>query len=152
MFEVLVVEDEDLIRKGLVYTFNWLAYDCVVIGEACNGKEALDMIHKYKPDIVITDIKMPLVDGLEMIASFEKRSFEAVIISGYAEFEYAKKAIKYDVSDFLLKPIDHAELGKVIEKLTEKIKRKRMMELVSERVKDFSDLSILDEVYYFSDV
>ncbi len=48
MFEVLVVEDEDLIRKGLVYTFNWLAYDCVVIGEACNGKEALDMIHKYK--------------------------------------------------------------------------------------------------------
>ncbi len=61
MFEVLVVEDEDLIRKGLVYTFNWLAYDCVVIGEACNGKEALDMIHKYKPDIVITDIKMPLL-------------------------------------------------------------------------------------------
>lgn len=149
MFEVIIVEDEDLIRKGLAYTFNWLSYDCVVIDEACNGKEGLEKIDKKKPDIVITDIKMPLLDGLGMLKSFDKRQFETVIITGYAEFEYAKQAIDLDVSDFILKPIDHDELGKVIEKLIVKIKKKQMVKVISENVKDFSDIVLLDEKLYF---
>ena len=149
MFEVLIVEDEDLIRKGLAYTFNWIDYDCVVVAEACNGKEGLKFIKEKRPDIVLTDIKMPFLDGLEMLGSFEKRDFETIIITGYAEFEYAKEAIKYNVSEFLLKPIDHKELGKAIEKLTKKISNKRMINIISKNVKDFSEIIILDNEFYF---
>ncbi len=149
MFKILIVEDEELIRKGLAYTFNWINYDCVVIGEARNGKEGYELINEKKPDIVITDIKMPLLDGLEMLGSFEKRDFETIVISGYAEFDYAKKAIEYDVSEFMLKPLDHNELGNVIQKITKKICDKKMINTISENIKDFSEIVLLDLELYF---
>ena len=151
MFKIFIVEDEDLIRKGLIYTFDWLHYDCVVVGEAFNGQEAIPLINEQQPDIVITDIKMPIMDGLEMLENIEIRFFETIIITGYAEFSYAKKAIEFDVSEFLLKPIDHGELGHVIEKIILKIKKKQMVKTIQEKVKDYSDLKVIDLEYYYND-
>jgi two-component system response regulator YesN len=151
MFKVVIVEDEDLIRNGLAYTFDWLTYDCVVVGGACNGCEAIELINKHKPDIVITDIKMPIMDGLEMLGSFKVRDFETIIITGYAEFDYAKKAIQYEVSEFLLKPINHDQLAKIIVKLTSKVKEKLIVKSIQDKIKAYSDLALVDIEYYYQD-
>lgn len=148
MYKVIVIEDEDLIRKGIAYTFNWLEYDCVVVGEASNGKEGIKKIHSLRPDIVIIDIKMPILNGLEMLKRIEDRFFETIIISGYAEFEYAKQAIRLGVSDFLLKPIDENELAEIIIKLKKKIREKSVLEKIEEQVRDLSEFEILDFNFY----
>ena len=67
MLRVMIVEDEDMIRKGLVFTIDWLSMDCVVVAEASNGQEGYERILEYKPDVVLTDICMPFMDGIEMI-------------------------------------------------------------------------------------
>ncbi len=148
MYKVIVIEDEDLIRKGIAYTFNWLEYDCVVVGEASNGKEGINKINSLKPDIVITDIKMPILNGIEMLKKIENRFFETIIISGYAEFEYAKQAIKLGVSDFLLKPIDEKELAEIVIRLKNKIKKKSVLEKIQEQIKDLSEFEIFDFDFY----
>jgi two-component system response regulator YesN len=150
MIKVVVVEDEDLIRKGLIYTFDWTAYDCVVVGEASNGREGLSTITKEQPDIVITDIRMPIMDGLKMIEEAEDRFFETIIITGYAEFEYARKAIQHQVSEYLLKPIDHDELGRSIKKLIQKIANKKMVNAIQEQVKPYNEIQLIDLDFYYN--
>jgi two-component system response regulator YesN len=148
VYKVLIVEDEDLIRKGLVFSFDWLSYDCVIVGEAENGRKGLESIHSLKPDIVVTDIRMPIMDGIEMLGTLQDRGFETIIITGYAEFRYAKKAIQFGVSEFLLKPVNHLELGEVLEKIISKVKKKHIVETIQEKAKPFSEISILDmEIY-----
>lgn len=149
MYTIVIIEDEELIRKGLEYTFNWLDYDCVVVGEAKNGKEGFNLINAINPDIVITDIKMPILDGLDMLCRFKNTDFETIVITGYAEFDYAKKAIKQNVSSFILKPIDHNELGLALGKIINKIKKKNMLHKISESVSNFSEISLLDRNLYF---
>lgn len=121
MIKVVVIEDEELLRKGLIYTFDWQKQGYMVIGEAQNGHEGKLLIEKLKPDVVITDIKMPLMDGLEMLQSLKELRFEAIVMTGYAEFEYAKKAIELGVSHFVLKPIDDVKLNEVLVKVSESI-------------------------------
>lgn len=111
MLKVLLVEDEDLIRRGLQFKMDWTAVGCVVVGEAASGEEGLEKIQALRPDIVITDIRMQDMDGLEMLrAGLAVCSFRAVIISGYSEFDYAQQAISLGVSEYLLKPVDFNEL------------------------------------------
>lgn len=118
MLKVLLVEDEDLIRRGLRFKMDWTAVGCVVAGEAASGEEGLEMIRTLQPDVVITDIRMRDMDGLEMIrAGLEVRPFQAVILSGYGEFEYAQRAISLGVSEYLLKPVDFNELRACLQKL-----------------------------------
>lgn len=125
MFKILIVEDEEIIRKGLVFMVDWLKVNCVVAGEAADGVEGLQQIEAIHPDIVITDVKMPFKNGIEMLEeSIERYGYEAIIISGYSEFEYAKKAITLNVTEYLLKPIDFSYLYQTIEKLTNKIESK----------------------------
>lgn len=122
MNKVLVVEDEEIIRKGLLFTVDWLRAGCVVVGEAADGNEGLAKIAALQPDIVITDVKMPFKDGLEMLAeSIAVFHYEAIILSGYGEFEYAQKAIALGVTDYLLKPIDFEQLYLVLAKAGEKL-------------------------------
>ena len=79
MLRVMIVEDEDMIRKGLVFTIDWLSMDCVVVAEASNGQEGYERILEYKPDVVIADICMPFMDGIEMIQkASEKVKYEPV--------------------------------------------------------------------------
>lgn len=129
MYKVLVVEDEDIIRKGLIFMVDWLKVNCVVAGEAADGEDGLMKIKEIRPDIVITDVKMPCKDGLKMLEeSIGEYEYEAIIISGYGEFEYAKKAISLNVTEYLLKPVDFDHLYKILEKLTSKIETKKKVQ------------------------
>lgn len=129
MYKILLVEDEELIRKGLAYMVNWSELDCCVCEEASDGEEGLKLIQDHEPDIVICDIRMPVMDGLAMLEHFGgHHDFEAVILSGYSDFEYAKKAIRLGVKDYLTKPVDFDELRLCIRKLTAQRKERKMNE------------------------
>ena len=107
MLKVLVVEDEELIRKGIVLAVDWAALDCVVVGEASNGQEALDAVERYDPTLIITDLKMPKMDGLEMLRRLRERGCTAhvIILTAYDSFAYAQSALRLGAVDFLLKPL-----------------------------------------------
>ena len=126
MYKLLVVEDEDIIRKGLLYTIKWSELNCSIVGEARNGVEGEEAIRQMQPDIVIADITMPVKDGLEMIRdTIEEFDYAAIILSGYSEFEYAKSAIEYGVTAYLLKPLNTEELKKTILSAQKKIEERR---------------------------
>lgn len=127
MIKVVIVEDEELLRKGLIYTFDWQSLDCLVVGEAENGVEGKRVIEAMDPDLVVTDIKMPNMDGLAMLQAIENRNFETIIATGFAEFEYAKKAIELNVSHFVLKPIEDDKLKEIILQVKDAIYLKRQV-------------------------
>jgi two-component system response regulator YesN len=120
MHKVMIVEDEEMIRKGLRKLIEEVIGGFTVISEASNGVSALENIKRGIPDLIITDIRMPQMDGIELIKRLRSQypAVSLVILSGHGEFEYAKKqAIRYDVTDYLLKPIDRVELAQVLETL-----------------------------------
>lgn len=115
MKKVAVIDDEWMQRKGLVTMTPWESLGCHVVGEAQNARDALEMIQRTRPDIVITDIKMPGMSGLEMIELLRNETnCEFIIISGYGEFAYAKQALQFGVRRYLLKPVDDEELLEAI--------------------------------------
>lgn len=135
MLRVMVVEDEDIIRKGLIYTIDWLSMNCVVVAEASNGREGLEKIQEHRPDIVIADICMPFIDGIEMIKkASETVKFRSILLTSHADFEYARRAIDTQVREYMLKPVDEQVLAKVIKKLEEEIVSSRQVELVMEEL------------------
>ncbi|MGE5614581.1 MAG: response regulator [Bacillota bacterium] len=140
MYKLIIVDDEDEVRQGILQNINWEKYGFQVAGEAENGREALDHIEKEVPDLVITDIKMPVMDGLEL-SSILKESFptvKIVIITGFDDFKYAQQAIKYGVLEYILKPV----LPKDIEDLLERLKR-----LLDEEHEHNEDIKRLKEHY-----
>lgn len=143
MLKVLLVEDEDLIRRGLHFQMDWTAAGCVVAGEACSGEEGLEKIGQLRPDIVITDVRMQDMDGLEMLKrGLALCSFDAIIISGYGEFDYAQQAIRLGVAEYLLKPVDFNALGSVIRKIVSR----RQQESLAPRSSDVPLAPDLDPV------
>ena len=110
MIKVFLVEDEMLIRQGVKNSIQWEKEGYEFVGEAGDGELALPIIFKEKPDLVITDIRMPFMDGLELsrLIRQELPEVKIIILSGYDEFEYAKEAIKIGVVEYLLKPISSA--------------------------------------------
>ena len=112
MLKVLVVEDEEMIRKGIVLAVDWAALDCVVVGEASNGEEALAAVERYAPSLIITDLKMPKMDGIEMLRQLRERGNRAyvIILTAYDSFSYAQSALRLGAVDFLLKPFHDGEL------------------------------------------
>ena len=148
MYKVLVVEDEDIIRKGLIFMVDWLKVNCIVAGEAADGEEGLEKIKEINPDIVITDVKMPFKNGLKMLEeSIGQYDYEAIIISGYGEFEYAKKAITLNVTEYLLKPVNFEHLYKTLEKLTNKIETDRKVQKYMKALDHISTDKIMDVTY-----
>lgn len=127
MITLLIVDDEAEIRSGLRSIIPWEDYSITLIGTAANGAEALDKIRYYEPDIVITDIQMPGMSGLELVRRAKEEQFDCsfVILSGYDEFEYARNAIRYGVKEYLLKPISIRDLTELIQNLKEEILSKR---------------------------
>ena len=123
MYKVLIVDDEPVIVEGLRKIVDWEKYNCVVVGTAASGKEGLEMTEKYQPDILFTDIRMPGMDGLTMIAALrsEHRNMQIVILTGYRDFEYARSALNLGVFRYLVKPSKMKELDEAMASLTERL-------------------------------
>ncbi|MFA7087279.1 MAG: response regulator [Aliarcobacter sp.] len=115
MFRILIVDDETLQRDGIAEMLRLRNPDDLIT-EARDGLEALSIIRAIKPGIVLTDIRMPNLSGLDLLKNIKQEAPETqvIVISGYNEFEYAKKALQHNASDYLLKPIDEKELAEVI--------------------------------------
>ena len=112
MLRVLIVEDEEFIRRGLLCTIDWTGMGCVVVGDASDGKEGLELLRTERPDVVLTDIRMPRMDGIAMAERAQEEGIlpQIIFLTSYAEFDYAKKAIALHAADYLLKPVDEQEL------------------------------------------
>ena len=119
MLDLVIVEDEEIIRRGLICTIDWLKLGAKVVGEAGNGREALAVIRETKPDVVLTDIKMPVMDGIALTEALKAEGSKAKIIylTSYADFSYAQQALRLEVSDYLLKPVNEDDLAKALQKL-----------------------------------
>lgn len=137
MYKVFLVEDEFVIREGIKKKIDWEGNGYEFCGEASDGELAFPMIQKLHPDIVITDIKMPFMDGLELstLIKNEMPDIEIIIISGLTEFEYAKKAISIGVAEFLSKPINSEELLIEINKVSERLDEKRKEQELRQKYK-----------------
>ncbi|MFD2332668.1 response regulator [Cohnella sp. GCM10020058] len=128
MRKVILVDDEMFARKGLAGLIPWAQYGFEVVGEAEDGEEALALIGRLSPDVVVTDIRMPVLDGLEMIREAQERGYRGthfIIISGFGDFKYAQQAVRFGVQDYLLKPIDEYELIGCLVRIGEQLKREQ---------------------------
>lgn len=129
MYKLMIVEDEPLIRSGLKHYFDWKELGVHTIVEAENGKDGVDIALIELPHLVITDIRMPVMDGLEMIGQLRSKLPDTlfIILTGHNEFEYAQKAIHYGgVYDYLLKPLQYEKSFSVIVNCIEKIRLKQL--------------------------
>jgi two-component system response regulator YesN len=140
MLKIFLVEDESIVREGLRDNIPWEQYGYKFVGEASDGEMALPLIQKAKPDVLLTDIKMPFMDGLSLsrLVHQEFPDMKIIIISGYDDFEYARQAIAVGVEQYLLKPITRASLQKVLTELREKIETEREQKNYQEKFQEES--------------
>ena len=123
MIKVMLVDDEPFILEGLSVLIDWNEYDCMIVAKASNGEEALGYLRQGDVDLVITDIKMPVMTGLELLQTVREEGLSSayfVILSGYNDFQYAQSAIRYEALDYLLKPVSANSLIDVINKVKSK--------------------------------
>ncbi|NMA83616.1 MAG: response regulator, partial [Epulopiscium sp.] len=144
MNRVVIVEDSVLHRKGLILTTEWEKIDCEVVGEAENGIEGIEVILRLSPDIVITDIKMPGLDGIQMIERLkDKTDAVFIIMSGYSEFEYARSAIKLGVVDYLMKPIEDKEFVNTIRNACQAVNKRKNINKIQSKIDKMDDSRIM---------
>ncbi|ABR47349.1 response regulator receiver protein [Alkaliphilus metalliredigens QYMF] len=146
MFKVLIADDEPKIRKGLKQWIEESSYKFQVVAEAKNGKEALEYTIKASPELFLVDINMPMMNGLDFISQMKKISPNSivVIITGYDDFQYAHKAIKFNVFDYLLKPVSKNEFNNLLRKVTETLGNRadeaEVMEVTTEKNAAYSSM------------
>ncbi len=123
MYTVLIVDDEKIVRSGLIQTIQWDNLGIDNILEACNGEEAFHVFKENSIDIILTDIKMPKMNGIELIRKIKEvdNKTHIIVISGYSDFEYLQSAIRYGVNDYILKPIRGAEINDVLLAVIDKL-------------------------------
>lgn len=143
MYKILLVDDEILVRDAIRENIDWKGLDCELVGDCENGRQAVEFVQNHEVDIVLTDICMPYMDGMEL-SEFLHDNYPDILIvifSGFGEFEYAKKAIRYNVSEYMLKPVTAMELTKVIQNMKEKVdsrkKEQKKMEALSQTSQDY---------------
>lgn len=135
-YTILLVDDEEEVVQAIMKKINWESLGFSVIGYACNGVKAFEMVEEYQPDVIMTDIRMPYMDGLELSNRIKAEYPAAKILffTGFDEFEYAKEAVHLEVEEYVLKPINSAELTEVFTKLKYKldqeISEKRNVEIL----------------------
>ncbi|MFA9396687.1 MAG: response regulator [Clostridiaceae bacterium] len=153
MYKVLVVDDEKLVRKGIVFGIDWAALDCMVIAEAKNGNEGIEAVEKYNPDLIITDIKMPQMDGIEMLRKIRASSnnIHVIFLTAYSDFEYAQNAIRLSAVDYLLKPFEDGDLEKVVTKVCKMIQNERKQKRKENEVHINLVLKVGDKSKYVMD-
>lgn len=125
---VLLVDDEIMIREGFKRLFDWNVHDCEVVGEAGDGMEALTQIDALRPDIVIMDINIPIMNGLKVIqlSRIKHPDIAFVIVSGYDDFAYCREALRLQITDYILKPVNYEEFGSCIDNLKISLYEKRI--------------------------
>lgn len=123
MLKVLIVEDEEMIRKGIVLTVDWAALDCVVVGEAANGVEALEAVARWDPSLIITDLKMPQMDGIELVQRLRDAGnpVQVIILTAYDSFSYVQAALRLGAVDYLLKPFHDGDLEAAVERVHQRL-------------------------------
>ena len=116
---VLLVDDEVMIREGFKSLFDWESHDCEVVGEAADGMEAIAQIDALLPDIVIMDINIPILNGLKVIqrSRLKYPDMAFIIVSGYDDFAYCREALRLQITDYILKPVNYDEFGSCIDNL-----------------------------------
>lgn len=151
LYRIILVDDEEEVRKSIIRKIDWTAVGFAVVGDAENGEDALEKIENLEPDVVLTDIRMPYMDGLTLAERIRQKypSMKIVIFSGYDDFEYAKQAIKLNVTEYILKPVNVEELTAILKRiktnLDEEIEQKRNVNLLRENYK--RSLPILREQF-----
>ncbi len=130
MVRLFVVDDETEIRKNVIKKIDWEANDIQICGEASNGKEAIEFLKEASPDILIVDIRMPIMDGLELTEYLSKHNpnLKVIILSGYDDFTYAQRALKFGAFDYLLKPSRAQEILEAVKKAKINIENERYQE------------------------
>lgn len=126
MYKAVVIDDEPIIVTGITKLVPWKKYGCEIAGTASDGLEGLSLIRDIKPDIVISDIYMPKMSGLDMVAALksEFEDMELTILTGYRDFDLAQQAIKLGVTRFILKPSNMEELEEALEVMVHNLKKK----------------------------
>lgn len=149
--KIIIVDDEYLIRNLIRNCIDWDELEVEIIGEASNAHECLMLIEKDRPDIILTDINMPLTNGLDMTQHILEKypGIKVIVITGYDKFEYAKRSVKLGISDFILKPIDDDELKEAILKLKDKIQKEKAeineVKNIKEAIGDLTEIMELEE-------
>lgn len=155
LYRIMLVDDEEEVRTSMIKKMKWDEAGFVVVGDAENGRDALDKIEIYEPDVILTDIKMPYLDGLELARQVKENypSIRIVVFSGFDDFEYAKQAIQCNVTEYILKPVNGEELTTILirirDSLNKEMEEKRSIETLRESYK--KNLPLLKE-HFFLDV
>ena len=153
-YSVLLVDDEEDVIQIIVKKLDWEAMGLKIIGHAANGVEALELAEDLQPDIVMTDIKMPYMDGLTLCRKLKElsRTIRVIIFSGFDEFEYAKEAIKMDAAEYLLKPVNAGELKEVFERIKADLDRERDEKRNTDKLREYymESLPVLQESFYMA--
>ncbi len=137
LYKVILVDDEEEVREAIRKRINWEEIGFTVVGTAENGEEALELAETCEPDVVMTDIQMPFMDGITLLKKLKEKipDLRSVIFSGYDDFEYAKEAIRLESEEYILKPVDAEELRSIFmrikDRLDEQIKQRRNVEQLS---------------------
>lgn len=153
-YSVLLVDDEEDVIRVIMKKINWENLGFRVSGYAHNGVEALEMAEECAPDVVLTDIKMPYMDGLSMSRRLKEQypNIKIIIFSGFDEFEYAKEAIDIEVEQYLLKPVNAAELERVFSRIQKELDRERDEQQNIDKLNQYylESLPLLQESFYTS--
>ncbi len=144
MYKVLIIDDESIIRKGIKNIVNWKLLGCEVCSDASDGIEGIELIKRYMPDIIITDIRMPGLDGISMIKQAKSiiPNSKIIILTGYRDFDYVHDAIKCGAFDFLLKPTKIDELTAVLTKAVNEINEQKIRRFEVDKFKLLFEQSI----------
>ena len=148
MYRILVVDDEKIERKGVAFLFKQMDIECEIV-EIVNGQAALEYLETHEVDIMLTDVKMPHVDGMELIKEIKERNLnpnmKIIIVSGYSDFEYAKLAVKLGVSDYILKPVDPREFEPTLRKILDELDSQKYEQDLKEK-----SMSFMKQHYLYS--
>lgn len=130
MYKIVIIDDEPMVLKGLTTLVPWYEIGCEIVGMAENGEEGLALIQEKKPDVVISDIQMPKLSGLDMIRQIyqAKMDVKCILLTGYRQFEYAKEAINLGIQKFLLKPTNLEEIKAAVIEMTQLLDDERSKE------------------------
>lgn len=148
MFTVFLVEDEIVVRESIKKNVDWESYGFILAGEAGDGELAYAQILEKKPDLVITDIKMPFMDGLELgrLLAAEMPQTKIVFLTGYGEFEYAREAVRLNAAEYLLKPVTEDALGETLERVYELLQTERAQKtLIEQYMSEMQEMKELDQ-------